>query len=154
MTFAAKAFITLILTAGLGFGSLVGGVTYYCTSAGSIVVKVDSADGDRFNLRVPAVIAELPLAFVPSSVVEEALAEAGPEARRELHRVLPAIQEAADRLIDSPDFELVRVRDGETTVVVEKVRGAVHVTVDGPDKIEVRVPVRLVKRVTRILEAA
>ncbi len=153
MSLAAKLFVSIVLAAGLGVGALAGAAAHWVASAGHVLVRVDSADGGRLNVRVPAALAEIPVALVPSGTVEQAwnraMAEAGDEAARELRGILPALREAGRRLDEAPDFTLLAVEGPDTDIRVEKRGGSWIVLVDdGGDHVEIRVPARLLRRIT------
>jgi hypothetical protein len=108
--------------------------TVAATGIAWVDVRDGGANGTRIVLPVPLVAAEIAASFIPTPDLRmemdaEALAHLG-TARKLVHA-----------LRDAPDGELVRVEDGDETVVVAKDGDTLRVRVTGDrEKVDVNVP--------------
>ena len=144
MSLGTKIFLSIAGGIALLMLATVGVVAAAVYSAGTIDVDVRPADGGRFSVSVPAALANLAVALVPSSVVRDASAELEP--------VLPAVREAGQELWDAPDFVLVEVTGPDENIKVEKRDGRLIVLIDADgDNVRVEVPMNTLRKVTRRL---
>ena len=113
---------------------------------GVMVVDVKEADGTRIVVPVPLLLAETAARFAPTQQAEAAVQRQLSRARR----YLPVAEEVLAAVAESPDFELVRVDDGEEHVRVRKVGDVLQVRVEGPNEnVDVNVPFDLARQVLR-----
>lgn len=108
--------------------------TVAATGVAWVDVREGGPNGTRIVLPVPLVAAELAAAFIPT-----------PDLRMDMHgdalQHLGAARQVVQALRDSPDGELVRVEDGDETVVVAKEGDTLRVHVTGPkEQVDVNVP--------------
>lgn len=120
--------------------ALLGGAV---ASSGLLVVDVREADGSRLVLPVPLVLARAATHFVPDEHTRIPCPE--------LEEHLAAAKELTKELLEIGDAELVRVEDGNETIVISKVGEHLKVEVQG-DGEEVLVSLPLVA-VAEILES-
>ena len=110
-----------------------------------------AACGTVRNSKVPAALANLAVAVVPDDAIDEALSEV----QQDVEPYLPMLQDLGQEFYDAPDFEIVRVENGDETVLIEKLNGHLWVRVDGrDDRVQIRVPVKTIRAVTRLLDRA
>jgi hypothetical protein len=113
---------------------------------GVMVVDVEEADGTRIVVPVPLLLAETAARFAPTQQAEAAVHRQLSRARR----YLPAAEEVLAAVAESPDFELVRVDDGEEHVRVRKVGDVLQVRVESPrETVNVNVPFDLARQALR-----
>jgi hypothetical protein len=108
--------------------------TVAATGVAWVDVREGGANGTRIVLPVPLVAAELAAAFIPT-----------PDLRMNGHedalQHLGSARKVVQALRDAPDGELVRVEDGEETVVVAKEGDTLRVHVTGrKEQVDVNVP--------------
>jgi hypothetical protein len=129
----------VLVSIPMALGAVVAGT-------GVMVVDVKDADGTRIVVPVPLLLAETAARFAPTQAAEVAV-------DRELSRVrpyLPVAEEVLAAVAKSPDFELVRVDDGDEHVRVRKVGDLLQVHVEGPNEnVDVNVPFDLARQVLR-----
>jgi len=122
---------TLFLLAGVTTAGVAAAVIY---RSGTIGVEVESDDAD-VSVVVPAGLAHLVIALVPSHLFDEVT--------EELRPWVPVVEDGYRELLAAPDFTMVEIHDGDNLVVVRKSGRSIDVTVeDGDDRIEVSVPLR------------
>ena len=113
-------------------------------SGGSISVDVEEGDAGGLSISVPAGLAHLAIALVPSWVIDRA----GDEVRDELDPWIPAVRQAWRALEEAPDFVLVEVSSPREHVRVEKRgRQLVVLVEDGRDRVRVTLPLKTVDRI-------
>lgn len=108
--------------------------TVAATGIAWVDVREGGPDGTRIVLPVPLVAAEIAAAFIPT-----------PDLRMDMHadalQHLGSARRVVQALRDAPDGELVRVEDGDETVVVAKEGDTLRVHVTGrKEKVDVNVP--------------
>ena len=84
---------------------------------------------ENLHLKIPfpLIVADVAAAFIPEVHFEEA------EVPEEMREQRELIMSALTSLAETPDATLVRVRDGATHVVIEKVDGELRLAVDDSD---------------------
>jgi hypothetical protein len=113
-------------------------------SSGTIAVDVRPEDDSHISVALPAVIANLAIALVPSEVVSDMT--------EDLEPVWPTIQAAARELDEAPDFTLLEVDSRETHVQIRKEGGRLLVTVDDRgDRVSVALPLSTIRRIVEKL---
>ncbi len=132
LTKIAIAFLALTV-------SLIGATGVAVQQSGILLVQVeDKTEGLKIRLPVPVFLIRVALAFVPDEELEEA--------RRELERVRPVLQEMLKSLEEIPDARLVEVENRRETVLVSKQGHNLIVEVETPsESVYVRIPVRGVR---------
>jgi hypothetical protein len=108
--------------------------TVAATGVAWLDVREGGANGTRILVPVPLVAAEVAAAFIPT-----------PDLRLKMDREALAHLGSARKIVqalrDAPDGELVRVEDGDETVVVAKDGDTLRVHVTGDtEKVDVNVP--------------
>jgi len=143
MNSAARLLLFVVVGAVLLAFATVAMAAAAVIGAGSIDVRVHGERGSHVALRVPAGLANVALACVPDSVIEQALREAPPE----LDGVFPAVRDAWRQLERAPDFVLLEVVDRDLRVRVEKRDGQLqlHVDEDG-ETVDVALPMKTLRR--------
>jgi len=115
-------------------------------ATGIMVVDVKDKDGTRIVIPVPLLVAQTAAGLAPAQAAADAV-------DRELARArpyLPAAEEFLAALADGPDFELVRVDEGDEHVRIDKVGDLLRVSVDSPrENVKVNVPFDLAREVLR-----
>jgi hypothetical protein len=123
----------------MALGAIVAGT-------GVMVVDVKEKGGTRIVVPVPLLLAETAVRFAPTQ-------DAAASVNRELSRVrryLPVAEEVLDAVAESPDFELVRVDDGDEQVRITKAGDLLRVRVEGRgETVDVNVPFDLARQVLR-----
>jgi hypothetical protein len=113
-------------------------------SGGAISVSVEEGDGGGLSISVPAGLANLAIAMVPSTVIDGAVEEV----RDELEPWIPAVRDAWRTLEEAPDFVLVEVTSpGEHIRVEKRGRQLVVFVEDGRDRVHVALPLKTVDRI-------
>ena len=132
LTKIAIAFLALTV-------SLIGATGVAVQQSGILLVQVeDKTEGLKIRLPVPVFLIRVALAFVPHEELEEA--------RRELDRVRPVLQEMLKSLEEIPDARLVEVESRGETVLVSKQGHNLIVEVETPsESVYVRIPVHGVR---------
>jgi hypothetical protein len=114
--------------------------TVALTGVALVDVKEGGADGHRFLIPVPLILAEAAASFVPEKDLDVDLGEVR-DHLRSAGTVLKALAEA-------PDGEYVRVEEADEQVVIEKRGDTLHVSVKGKrENVEVHVPLAAVQEV-------
>ncbi|MCL4822144.1 MAG: hypothetical protein KJ067_23705 [Vicinamibacteria bacterium] len=109
------------------------------TSMLVVDVKEGGPSGHRIVVPVPLFLAQAALNLAPAQATRTELPE---EALETLTRSAGLL----DALADCPDAELIRVEDGEQTVVIEKAGDLIKVSVDGRrEQVRVNVPIGVVR---------
>jgi hypothetical protein len=143
-----KFFIVLgsfLLISAIAF-TAIGAYVYRC---GVLVVDVkEGEDGSAIHMRIPAALVHAGLNVLPDEVFEDAAAE--------IRQFGPLMRAVCDELAAAPDFVLVDVRDGDDEAVrIRKHEGKLEINVrDHEDRVQVVVPLRMVRLVVNRLEAA
>jgi hypothetical protein len=152
----------LVLVAGLGLvlvaSIAIGATTAAIYRGGTISVDVRADDGTDVAISVPAGLAEVALALVPTRILQRFADELGP-LPAELSGVWPAVRSSYHELDRAEDFVLVHVRDGDETTLVQKRGSMLLIDVEGNDsECHVAVPLATLKsvltKVERLLSAA
>lgn len=114
------------------------------TSMLVVDVKEGGPSGHRIVVPVPLFLAQAALNLAPSHATRVRMPE---EALETLGRSVGLL----DALADCPDAELVRVEDGDETVVIEKAGGVLRINVDGRgrERVRVNVPIAVVRDFVR-----
>jgi hypothetical protein len=110
------------------------------TSMLVVDVKEGGPSGHRIVVPVPLFLAQAALNLAPAHATRTELPA---EALETLSRSASLL----DALADCPDAELIRVEDGDETVVIEKVGEMIKVSVDGrrDERVRVNVPIGVVR---------
>jgi hypothetical protein len=136
----------MLLKIGAVLASIPLAVGSVVAATGVMVVDVKDSDGTRIVVPVPLLLAQTAAGFAPTQGATKAL-------DRELARVrpyLPAAEEVLDAVAASPDFELVRVDEGDEHVRVRKVGDLLQVRVESPrENVKVNVPLDVARRALR-----
>jgi len=146
----------LVLVVGISavtiFALAVGAAAAAIYGAGSIRVKVRSEQGTNFSIRVPAGLANLAIALVPSAPLRELGRDFEPWSGQ-LDRVWPVLTRSYDELAAAPDFVLVEVHGDDEQILVRKEDGHLIVDVSSHgDDVHIVVPLRTVSRALDKLE--
>jgi hypothetical protein len=113
-------------------------------SSGTIAVDVRPEDDSHISVALPAVVANLAIALVPSEVVSDIT--------EDLEPVWPTIQAAARELDEAPDFTLLEVDSRETHIQIRKMGGRLLITVDDRgDRVSVALPLSTIRRIVEKL---
>ncbi len=137
--------IVKVLAGMLGTVVAAGAVAF---SEGAVSVRVleKKRDGHHIRLLVPAMVVPLGIRLVPNEKLEQASAEMRPW--------LPAIKLATQELAKYPDGPFVEVRSPREQVSITKQGGVLVIDVDSSEEtVHVSVPLRMVNRIARQLEA-
>lgn len=130
----------MLMKIGVGFLvlglSLIGATGVAIQQSGILLVYVeDKSEGFKIRLPVPVVLIRAAVAFVPQEELREA--------RQELERVRPVLDEMLKSLQEIPDARLVEVEGRRESVLVSKQGRDLIVDVDTPsESIYVRIPLR------------
>ncbi len=117
-----------------------GGAILYSDSAISVRVKEHKPGGANIYLPVPAMLASTAASFLPEKELEKIRREAGP--------YLPLVRAAVEGLRNSPDGELVDVKNKREHVRVVKRGDTLYVDVESEsEEVHVSLPLRTVSRV-------
>ncbi|MCM2254149.1 MAG: hypothetical protein NDJ94_00635 [Vicinamibacteria bacterium] len=110
------------------------------TSMLVVDVKEGGPSGHRIVVPVPLFLAQAALNMVPSHATRA-------EIPAEAVEVMARSAGLLDALADCPDAELVRVEDGNETVVIEKAGDVLRISVDGRrnEQVRVNVPIGVVR---------
>ncbi len=126
--------------------ALLGGAILYSDGAISVRVKEHKPDGTNIYLPVPAMLASAAASFIPECHLRQFREQAGPH--------LPLIQAAIEGLRNSPDGELVEVKNSREYVRVVKRGGTLYVDVESDSEhVRVSLPLRTVSRIVARLAA-
>jgi len=112
--------------------------------SGTIAVDVRPEDDAHFSIAMPAAIANLAIAFMPSDLLGELTTELKP--------VWPTIRAASRELERAPDFTLLEVVSRDGQVLIRKESGRLLITVDDHgDRLSVALPLATVRRIVEKL---
>jgi hypothetical protein len=136
----------MLLKIGAVLASIPMALGAVVAGTGVAVVDVKEADGTRIVVPVPLLLAETAARFAPT---QEATAAVNRELAR-ARRYLPLAEEILAVVAESPDFEMVRVDDGDEHVRVSKVGDVLRVRVESPgESVDVNVPFDLARQALR-----
>jgi len=108
--------------------------------SGTIAVDVRPGDDSHISVALPAALANLAIALVPSGVLEEMTAELEP--------VWPTIRAASRELDRVPDFTLLEVESRDGHVLIQKKNGRLLITIDDHgDRVSVALPLATIRRI-------
>jgi hypothetical protein len=132
LAFAALSLVVALTTAGVAAAAIL--------HAGTIGVEVENDDGTDVSVVVPAGLANVAIALVPTHLLGEV--------RDELDRWVPVAESGYREFLEAPDFTLVEINDGDEHVTVRKVGRRVEILVEADgERVHVRLPLRTVGRV-------
>ena len=144
MSLGTKVFLSIAGAVALLMLLTVGVVAAAIYQAGTIDVDVRPADGGRVSVAVPAALANLAVALIPSSVLRDT--------SHELHSVLPAVRDAGRELWDAPDFVLLEVTGPDESFKIEKRDGQLIVQIDDDgNSVLIEIPIETLRKVTEKL---
>jgi len=147
--------IVLLLLAALSVVvvAAVGVATAAVYRAGRIDVDV-ATDGGGVQLALPAVLADIALAVVPTGVVRRAAIDASRDTPVDAAQWLPAVVAAIEALDAAGDARLLEVRSSDAHVVVEQRGRRLLLNIDADDGTRVRLalPLRTVRRLLDRIE--
>ena len=136
----------LLLKVGAVLASVPVALGAVVAGTGVMVVDVKQADGTRIVVPVPLLLAETAARCAPTRNATAA----GDRQLARVQRYLPAAEEVLAAVAQSPDFELVRVDDGDEHVRIDKVGDVLQVHVDSPrETVAVNVPFELARQALR-----
>lgn len=136
----------LMLKVGAVVASIPVALGAVVAGTGVMVVDVREADGTHIVVPVPLLLAETAARFAPTQAAEAAVARELSRARR----YLPVAEEVLAAVAESPDFELVRVDDGDEHVRITKAGDVLQVRVESPrETVDVNVPFDLARQALR-----
>jgi hypothetical protein len=112
--------------------------------SGTIAVDIRPEDDSHFSITLPAGIANLAIALVPSEVISDLTAELEP--------VWPIVQAASRELDRAPDFTLIEVDSRDAHVLIQKKSDRLLITVDDhEDHVSVALPLATIRRIVEKL---
>jgi hypothetical protein len=139
LTLAAGAVVLVLVSFGATYAAI--------QRAGTIDVDVQPGQGGQISVSVPAGLADLALAVVPTRVLDEISHELAP--------VWPTVHAAGRELADAPDFVLVEVtRPGELVRVRKEGRRLLVRVESGGDRVHVALPLHTIRRLADRLDAS
>jgi hypothetical protein len=139
--------ISALAVCAIAMAILFVGVAAAVHNAGMMEVHVAEQGGDNIHIVFPAFIAQVALAFVPSSVFGDI--------DDEMQQWIPLLEESAKQLSAAPDFTLVQVESRDETVNIIKKGDTLVIDVQSDDdEVHVTVPLGLVERTVRKIKAS
>jgi len=108
--------------------------------AGTIAVDVRPEDDSHISVAIPAAIANLAIALVPSEVISDMT--------EELEPVWPTVQAAARELDEAPDFTLLEVTSSDSHIQIRKKERRLLITVeDDGERVSVALPLATIRKI-------